>query len=146
MNNPNYERESANAVLDLLSLAGGQESSEKGRSGVRPASTHQMRAIHALAQCEGMTVDGLPVEVFCQVSLHGQTAELRLPLCLPFPGRKFGGSAGCEPVRKLWTGRQGAVLPCLFYPVWKKSSVYAASRAARQGDRVRVGFFPVRTC
>lgn len=25
MNNPNYERESANAVLDLLSLAGGQE-------------------------------------------------------------------------------------------------------------------------
>lgn len=42
MNNPNYERESANAVLDLLSLAGA-------------------------------------VEVFCQVSLHGQTAELRLP-------------------------------------------------------------------
>jgi len=79
MNNPNYERESANAVLDLLSLAGGQESSAKGRGGVRPASTHQMRAIHALAQCEGMTVDGMAVEVVCQVSLHGQTAELRLP-------------------------------------------------------------------
>lgn len=32
-----------------------------------------------LAQCEGMTVDGMAVEVLCQVSLHGQTAELRLP-------------------------------------------------------------------
>lgn len=79
MNNPNYERESANAVLDLLSLAGDQESSAKGRGGVRPASTHQMRAIHALAQCEGMTVDGLPVEADLAEDFHGQTAELRLP-------------------------------------------------------------------
>ena len=54
-------------------------SSAKGRGGVRPASTHQMRAIHALAQCEGMTVDEMAVEVVCQVSLHDQIAELRLP-------------------------------------------------------------------
>ncbi|MGJ4727711.1 hypothetical protein [Luteimonas sp. SDU101] len=38
-----------------------------------------MRAIHALAQCEGMDVEGMTVEVVCQISLHGQSAELRLP-------------------------------------------------------------------
>lgn len=132
MNNPNYEHESANAVLDLLSLAGGQESSARG--GVRPASTHQMRAIHALAQCEGMTVDGMAVEVFCQVSLHGQTAELRLPSNYACHSQA-ASSVGRLAANQLASSGQGDRVR--FYPVFStlsgKSPVFM--RLPGQPDR-----------
>lgn len=53
----------------------------KGRGGPRPVSNYQMRAIRALAQCEGMDVARMRVrgkKVICSLLLHGIQRQLRL--------------------------------------------------------------------
>lgn len=44
----------------------------------------------------------------------------------------------CELPLKVQTGRQGGVLPCLFYPVWQKTQQrrgFTALWTGRQGER-----------